>query len=375
MKMPIVILLAIIAAVVALSGCLTTVPDCVNNSDCNDHKECTLDSCSQGECKYANAPDGAACSEGSCSNGDCVPAETQDFCRKILGTGQPEESIDFFFMSEDFSNSQSTGFEQLVSQYASDSEMFSIEPFKSTKGQANVFEVFMPSYDFNCASFSNQPGVATCIRSEINRIIGELCFNSPESAVLDSNKPIIITLGRAYTGNPITKEDSGIIALPTSELRTGSLLHELGHSIGNFGEEYTDVYVPQPRISYPFNLDGEGCPKWCSGDLNEESECYATLQEYRDCTTSIASPPEEHVQEWEYCFVTALKKPVPLNVCNLGQNCEQDTACYLGGESISDWKAYPTTIMQGGYNFYSGYGYGKINEDYLRERILEIISQ
>lgn len=57
-------------------------PECTHASQCNDGKECTVDSCSNGSCVYSNLTgtscNFASCGTGECNNGSCQLA--QDNC-------------------------------------------------------------------------------------------------------------------------------------------------------------------------------------------------------------------------------------------------------------------------------------------------------
>jgi hypothetical protein len=207
-------------------------------------------------------------------------------------------------------------------------------------------------------------------------IISELCFKSaPSDALLDENQSIIIAINENFEGPPhVTGIGNGMFAMPGTPPKIGSFIHELGHIWGHFEEEYPDVYIPQSRnYNNVFNVDAEGCPKWCSGTLNTTSFCYSDYLWYQDCTSQIPDPPQEHIEEWMQCFVLAQKEGRNLPMCNLGIECIEDAGCYWSAESISDWRAYPITVMVGGsYWDEFGYGYGMINEQYLSQRLAEL---
>jgi hypothetical protein len=177
-----------------------------------------------------------------------------------------------------------------------------------------------------------------------------------------------------FEGPPhVTGIGNGMIAMPGTPPKIGSLLQELGHIWGHFEEEYTDVYIPQYRdYNNVFNVDAEGCPKWCSGTLNNGSPCYSDFLWYQNCTSQIPDPPREHIEEWHQCYIGSFKNGRDLAMCNLGTDCSEDTGCYWGAEPISDWRAYPITIMRGGSHWDDGYGYGKINEEFLASKLAEL---
>jgi len=319
----------------------------------------------------------------TCVNGECVlpppqnlpPTATgggrildRDQCGYIIYNGSHEDKINIFFLAERYTDV--LRFEEHIRAYLDGNSFFSIAPYSDNVNRFNVFAVFLQSQDFKCTWQSAEPvpAPATCYRDQIIPIISQLCFkSSPTPSLLDKNKSVVVAMSEDFYGRPrIAGFEEDVVAMPGTPPRIGSMIHEMGHYWGNFGEEYTDVFVPQSRRFYPFNLDSNGCSKWCSGQLNTASPCYSDWVWYQECTAQIPLPPEDHVSEWNQCFVKSFKDGRNLAMCNLGTACREDTGCYWSGESISDWRAYPEAVMRGGYLFdQKGVGYGKINADYL----------
>ncbi len=295
----------------------------------------------------------------------------KDECIQIIHNGLIRDKINLFFLSEGYSNPMGAyEFQEHVTSYVSDDAFFSITPYKENKEIFNVYAVWLPSQNFDCTKpITGEPQENNCIRENIIPAIGNLCFGMDESPTLNNDKKtIIIALNKNFQGNPHVT-GNGMFALPGTPVKIGSFLHELGHIWGDFGEEYTDVYIPQPRSFYPFNLDEEGCPKWCSGNLNTSANSYRYYLNFLNCTANIPNPPETHREEWKQCYEEAGSANQVWQY-DLGINCIEDTGCYGFGESINDWHAYQWTIMAGGGMFDLDYGYGKINEEYLKEVLI-----
>jgi len=323
-------------------GIIQSGEQCESSSDCSSNKIC--ESC------------------------QCTSPPIDYNCEKILNGGDASKKINLFFMDENYNGRQSVFNSDVLKYINGEPEnnkkgFFNVAPFDELKDRFNVYRLNSNGQESECSpntACSNQIIVDSILLScglqknlNKNRIF--ISVLDGENDVAKANEENILVL-------------TGTSASSTRELRQGSLLHEVGHLFG-FGEEYIDVYIPQPRTTYPPNLDSKGCPKWCSGSLNQKATCYQRYLNYQSCVNNISGPTKDHEAEWRACYQNEYDYYIP---CNLGLNCRDDSGCWFGGESISDWRAYEKDIMAGGFYLNQGYGYGKINEEFLRNKVLSL---
>ncbi len=329
-------------------GIIQSGEECENTSDCEDGELC--DAC------------------------ECKTPEFDYNCESIVDNGDLSEKINFFFIHE--------GYGKRTNDYSSDVQkylygepennkkgFFDVAPYNETSDRFNIYQLTSKSGEYDCS-----PNFApSCMNDVVIDHVLISCGFDPE---LDKDRIIIVNLdggGRIARAN-----EQNIFSVNGSPqpLVYGSFMHEVGHIFGNFGEEYIDVYIPQPRTVYPPNVDSEGCPKWCSGELNTQAPCYNRYLEYLDCVINKIPEAAEHNKdkwrEWMDCYRAYTKILVPgEGPCDLGSNCKEDSGCWFGGESVSDWRAYEYSIMRSG-SYYQKYGYGKINEEYLFNKIINM---
>ena len=178
----------------------------------------------------------------------------------------------------------------------------------------------------------------------------------------------------------------GIATLSAFDFSTSpqisGFLHEFGHSFGRLYDEYTrsssylNFSEPIPfALETPFtvNIDKEGCPRWCSGELNKNLEAFKYYEEYWKCAEPHLSDPfaTENSEQLLYCWdFWSSNKNNPdykldknLENIDFGVNCQEQAGCFF----TSLWGMGSFRSIENGLMNRSGKNsnYGKISEDFI----------
>ncbi len=214
---------------------------------CNENYECIT-----GECSYDYQCIGSQCNFGKfcAQNSMCNSLDGRSF-----GPDEYQDTIILVFVGSSFS---------IASEFATSAEHafdtikkekvfnYSNEPDRM---RYRAFYVNAPSNsfcDFDCNGISR----LLCCDISIARESSNLCF--PERSTLQT---IVIHNDARYGGAGYAADNMAVI----SKARIGPKLaiHELGHSLFEFGDEYSYGSADDARP----NCDKGDCPKWA--DLNE----------------------------------------------------------------------------------------------------------
>lgn len=175
------------------------------------------------------------------------------------------------------------------------------------------------------------------------------------------------------------EEDFAEISLPIynrqdneylSNVLPKTFVHEVGHAIGNLGDEYPSFANPYSYDIEKANIDSEGCPKWCSGQLNSDSPNY---ENYLSLKSNCVSPyinelgllniPDDQKKSFDNCLGGY---PEYYN-WNLGKNCLDGTGCFFGASGLLEWRSQKEGIMRN--SDYSSKSFGEVGEKYLKTKL------
>ena len=199
------------------------------------------------------------CSTNICSNslGVCI----KDFLCKSLdldknkGTAYDKDTIIMVFVGSaftnknDFSNTVTTVYQEIKSE-----EMFNDS---GAKYRAFYVDLLAGGFcDYGCDGIDR----LLCCDVSTARILADYCF--PERSTLQT---IVIHNDEKYGGAGYPDDNMAVISKNSVGPRLA--LHELGHSLFEFGDEYK--YGPATAATKA-NCDVKGCPKWA--DLNDSVE-------------------------------------------------------------------------------------------------------
>lgn len=373
-------------------------------------------------------------------------AVKEERCATLVNSGSTTSKINIYFYEDGF-NSKQEIYDTYVSEIMAVTfggsfngrNHSGIEPFKSLKQEFNVF-----SYKdvTNINDGSCWPPASVCGTSKIRSDLQNYCAGfmpATDALVGDGNYNIIVI--------PFDEEGWGsgtgaIKRLSSTTVRIGandtiyhninlsgsaSLVHEFGHSLGFFDEEYSyyDLYLGAKTI-YP-NIDSASCNKWCrgvdrqsacytrylglvncfkEGFVNNNSEIKSILQEnnldyvsngdfdwwgecfnvahINSCGNRIAyivdskvrpsvydlnqSPDSEWLSSWDYCK-NQFSDVWGNNACNLGFMCGSGNGCYAG-ESLSRFLPSPENSHFMGVDYVPQAAFNQHDEDILRHNIL-----
>ena len=195
--------------------------------------------------------------------------------------------------------------------------------------------------------------------------ISESCF--PYSNMTD-----IITLVESLVGSEQPQPGTCFSAYPNYGL--GSFAHGVGGNPFHILHEYThcyniaDEYYKDQIYSNTDapNCDVEGCPKWCSGEINITTDCYPLVQEYKECAEQYPG------QAFLNCLIPLEPEPNPFNgvilSCDVGINCEEDVGCLFMCGGSSGYREINVSLMNQNYPILSPNSVSHIIEKILERR-------
>ncbi len=261
-------------------------------------------------------------------------------CTKILYNG--ENKIDIVLIPDNYSDQEL--WEDDVTIY--NDFFFSVEPLKSNEEKFNIWRI----NDLNLEVIEiNQYGQLTEDKKDIIRQISRGCISASADVIflIKDNTHSKESYGQAFGGSIIAL--SRLRSSSDSEISVRTFIHEFGHAFGGLGDEYENQgNVFSKQIEYGGvegpNIDTEGCPKWCSGALNKNAECYSQYIEFRNCLyneTYDLQNPENYNSEATECIY-----PSSAVECDLGTNCMAGTGCYWNSGSLTSFRSSKDSVMR-----------------------------
>jgi len=270
-------------------------------------------------------------------------------------------------------------------------ELFKISPFNVYQ---NKFEFYFLEFSPN---FSCEVGSSNCPDREFLEDLIKQNYNFSSEEI---HQIIIFRNGRVTGGGGISEKPLGYGDIYFYINYSGIVLaHELGHSFGNFGDEYFKGDVrASSQVTGENNIGLEGCSNWCSGKLDESNEFYQYYFSWKECVLSKGlnlNPTEifmiEDINKWKYdwnsCWdewaekyynitnskefveecpyigfnyspsTTLIINPVEKQFncnnankfenLNLGKDCIENTGCYFTGNGVNAWRQLENSIMRG----------------------------
>ncbi len=311
---------------------------------------------------------------------------SNDLCKGFMINGDYNKKFNFLFISDGFNNEDDfkDRLNKLLDENKSGS-MFTIEPYKSSKNNINIYYLYKSNEEFldldpeypsiKPPKFKAdyQTRLAFYCPNLINRINVVITFS--KRSFRSHSETIGVRNNINVIRSPVSVSASDIEYLNSEDSITqNTLLHELGHSIAGFGEEYYDqglFHFRPPTVILDSDLlspeaDVEGCPKWCSGFVNTNSVCYTTYVNYKSCMSSARSD-----NGYLSCLENAdnslkqlygNKNPIVDN-CDIGKNCLQGTGCYFNAGGVFRFRGAKESIMKHGP---PSIGYGVYPTEYFK---------
>ncbi|MGD0310476.1 MAG: M64 family metallopeptidase [Acidobacteriota bacterium] len=167
--------------------------------------------------------------------------DAHDFIYEAVKNGEPHKRVDLAFLAEGYTTGERDKFKSDVDRFAN--YLFNMEPYKSHKGQFNIYGVMRPSPEsamdeprqgrfrkttFN-ASF-NAFGTDRYMLTEENRLIRSIAAQVPYDAI------IILVNSARYGGGGIYNDYC--ITTVDNALSLKTFIHEFGHAFAGLADEY-----------------------------------------------------------------------------------------------------------------------------------------
>ena len=250
-------------------------------------------------------------------------------CENVLNNGPSDSKVDIVFISDRYTdiNSWTQDVDSMLDFEGIQEGLFSVEPMKSNKEKFNVWRIDKLDNEFYDFEFHGYNGPAIVEMAE------EICEDIDLTMVIldNANYP---NFEGGIGGNSLAM----VARYRMGELSTRAMVHEFGHAFVNLGDEYENDLQAADYTERP-NIDSEGCPKWCSGELNEEADCYDEYLEFRTCLYNATNNlTEEYSEECNYNNI--------LTNCNLGKDCQEGTGCYFNAKSVIAFRSSERSIMK-----------------------------
>jgi len=319
-------------------------------------------------------------------------------CKSIFYGGDVKDNINFVLIPGlELKDEEEESISYLSTFFDDNQEysFFSVYPFNEHKNDINFF--YLEEYDYLNSSKIGEEGYGR--GDAIKDILKEKCPVLSENIYqIITISPLNIGFGTEGYSKTVSKIGGNVWAQPyksgyLNELQTG--LHEIGHSLGALDEGYGKSFIESNEYedsvniteswfndnsNLPANWDIEGCPKWCSGQINTNSQCYEEYINYKDCLLSNQTKTRGDANNCLASFTEMLNEKGINNDpygCDFGLNCIGETNCWLVG--LPFFRAYDYNIMAAGQPNITndqifGRGYGPTGGEQIKKHI-ETIKQ
>ena len=309
--------------------------------------------------------------KSSCSC-DCVNEQESPLnftCENLLNNGNPKNKVDIVFVADNYTNLNQwiEDVQNFTDLNGNDNGFFSVEPMKSEKSKFNVWRVDTINQTFMDFSYGYEQLTPEAKKKAQDYAIR--CANDYDMIflVVDGRRFGLGIYGSNMTpfGRLDYQGDH-----ENEHLAKGMMLHEFGHAFVNLGDEYPNSFTVfyGPNRS---NLDVEGCPKWCSGELNQNAECYDSYMEFRTCLynlTNNLTNPENYQNSYNPPYIPCSPHPDSAE-CDLGTGCRSGTGCYWNGHGLTSFMSSKISIMTANEEA----GFNLISQETIQERINQIV--
>ncbi len=272
-------------------------------------------------------------------NKTCTLGKVNNYaCEKVVYSGNSDDKIDLIYIPDSYNNNGLW----IQDVEAFNEKFFDVEPMKEYKNKFNIWRVDLPdnySFDRNSGD-SYLTGNAQNKVKSIARDCVDLDVSDDTAIVINKNLDFgaeggdIIDLGRTREFNG--KEN---LAWPT-------LIHEFGHFIANLGDEYENTGSLFDMSERP-NVDLEGCPKWCSGVLNQTvyyddapGNVYLDYINFKEC---LYNATNNLTRDYTY---GSCNYPWYMTEVNFGTGCLESTGCYWNAKSLISFRSSRESIMR-----------------------------
>ncbi len=277
-------------------------------------------------------------------------------CKELIYKGNPNSKINILFISN-YSNE--TYADNVLLDFFSknnDISFYSVYPFNETESVFNFYHLNIYNISTQYATIEDLL-LAEC--SDLAPFIHQVLFVSgellpwavPKSALGN----YLNSSNRVYNQYIMTPDKTSL----------GMFLHEFGHSFFGFHEGYglgfglqeESYNIDYYKINYnntaeQINWDIEGCPKWCSGQINTSSICYPDYIILKNCLLSPQTDTNNKANSCVSSFFDNLYNNFGLGQpvdCNFGINCSENSNCWFIGNGF--FRPNAKDIMFGGVDF------------------------
>jgi len=274
-------------------------------------------------------------------------------CQKLIYQGNPKTKINVLFISN---HSNETYVNDILFDFfnkGNNVSFYSIYPFNETESLFNFYSINI--YNLS-TQYSSTEDLLLGECPDLSPFIYQILLLNDEDFLPWESNPIALG-GYLSSTNRLYKQY--IVSPERTSLAI--FLHEFGHSFFGFNEGYgvgfgergfdsIEYYKENYNkgAGYP-NWDIEGCPKWCSGQINSSSICYPEYTILKNCLLSAQTDTNEKANFCVSSFFDNLSTNLGLGQpldCKLGINCSDNSNCWFIGNGF--FRPNAMDIMFGG---------------------------
>ncbi len=310
----------------------------------------------------------------TCCSGGCKTVgdyNCNNIIKKQVYSGDSKNKVDILLFPVNFQNNSQweEDVKSFIDVNSSDLGFFSFEPMKSNKGKFNVwYSGILP--ELKLAGSSEGDFVLNEEAFKIVQLISERCVGEYEVASLVvNNEQTGISLHGGNAGQKVfsiekfTRDSNGVY-----KLNKYAFTHEFGHAFANLGDEYENG-GSTVDFSYRPNIDSEGCPKWCSGVLNQSvyygpssTNVYSDYINFKQCLYNVT---QNLTVQYVY---GSCNYPGHVTEVDLGTGCLEGTGCYWNARGVVNFRSSSESIMR--YN--ASAGFNIISQKAINDKIMDI---
>ncbi|NYZ75060.1 PQQ-binding-like beta-propeller repeat protein [Candidatus Micrarchaeota archaeon] len=269
-------------------------------------------------------------------------------CRSLLLSGSPSEKADVVIVSDNYDNDLREPFFSDASDAVFGSRgLFSVVPLSNNTAKFNVYALYSGGSGY---WINHQPWMSELIRSKCAGLNG----SSAELVVDFYNNEEVNNPPCAGGGDLFLKSRyRGTYPNPFFwDAIKADFVHEFGHTAlgGSNYDEYITLRAAGANFTDIFakvNVDMEGCPTWCSGEMNRtvrvaadysNKTCYYYYSAIKSCLLAGTDPVE--------CWRADLMYGDVAEECDFGVGCRPGTGCYWTAGDLLLFRSTAASAMR-----------------------------
>jgi hypothetical protein len=263
------------------------------------------------------------------------PGIQSSICEKMWDNGNPDNRVDIVLIPDGFGDmtTWTASVDKLMNE-----KLFSVEPLKSNKNKFNIWRADVlnnevatvyPGYNYDISFAKIKEQAEGCVNPDLTIVIRNIVMRDYK-----------VESGETTTEYAFVSEK---LIISTNYNAAGlAVAHEFGHAFANLGDEYPSI-GQTADFSFRPNVDVEGCPKWCSGTLNESSPFYNLYTQVKECiqaNSGHGAACSSLINDSQGNTLVGIFED------DMGTSCLPGYGCYWNAKSFTSFKSSKESIMK-----------------------------